>query len=176
MRGPIVSQPDSSVSRTARRSCSSRRRSNSGMSGDVAIPRPPRVGPAVLVERTRDLSDSLRHGHLRLEVQHPVDLVERHLVVARILTTLDVRDRPTVHLLADRLDEHLLRVVLLGAPRVEDLSLRLLPRRLEDRADGPRGVVYMDVRAPELLTEDLELVVMPQIARELVDRQVESHP
>ena len=34
----------------------------------------------------------------------------------------------------------------------------------------------MDVRAPELLAVDVERAAVPQIARELVDRQVEAHP
>src|SRR4051812_35855830 len=175
MRGPMVSQPDSSASRTAWRSSSESRRSNSGMSGDVAIPRPPRVWPAPLFERLRDLGDAVRHRETGPELQDVADLVEGDLVVARVLVALDEADLPAAHLPLDLLDQHLLRVVLIRAAGVEDLALRLVARCVEHGADRSRRVVDVDIGPPELLAEDVELPVAPEVARELVDREVEAH-
>ena len=104
------------------------------------------------------------------------DLVERDLVVARILVALDVRDLAALHLALDLLDQHLLRVVLARAAGVEHLARGLLARRLEHGPHRAAGVGDVDVGPPELLAEHLEVAIGPQVARELVDGQVEAHP
>src|SRR3954470_15539097 len=68
------------------------------------------------VERGDDLGDPVGDRHLRLEAQDVVDLVERDLVVARILLALDEAHLAAVGQLgADRLDEVELAVVLTRA-------------------------------------------------------------
>src|SRR3954468_21698786 len=47
------------------------------------------IGQLAGVQRADDLADSIRDGHLRLEAQDLSNLVERDLVVARILVAAD---------------------------------------------------------------------------------------
>src|SRR5581483_2356723 len=188
VRGPSVSQPERSVSATASRSCGCSCRSKSGSSGkvsvdatsmplrDVLVTRVVRVAEAPLIERLDDLGDPVGDRHQRLEAELGLDLVEADLVVARVLVLLDVADLALVGLLADLFDDVELAVVLARAARVEDVAGDLLDRRFEHGAHGAPGVTDVDVRAPELLAEDFQLLVRPQFAGELVDGQVEAHP
>ena len=47
--------------------------------------------------------------------------------------------------------------------------------RAEDEHHAAGGVAHVHIGAPELLTEDLERPVGPEVAGELVDREVEAH-
>src|SRR2546423_10600934 len=143
---------------------------------DVAVPGVEGVGQRARVECGDDLGDAVGDGHVGLEAEDLADLVEGHLVVARVLAAAHEDDLAAAgQSLADQLDEVELAVVLAGAPGVEHLAVDAVARRVEDRAHGAARIADMDVRAPELLAEDLELVPGPQLERELVDGQVEAH-
>src|SRR3954470_5773495 len=135
VRGPAVSQPERSTSATASMSCGSRRRSNSGMSGNVPVPAIEGVREAAVVERRHQLLDTERHGHRHLVAQRVANLLERHLVVARVLLAGDELHLAAVGALADHLDEVELAVVLARVADVEHLAGHDVLRRLEHRAD-----------------------------------------
>ena len=130
---------------------------------------------ALGLERAGDLPDAVRHGHQRLEAERGVDLVEADLVVAGILVATHVGHLAARDLLADLLDEIELAVVLARVADVEDGALGDLVGRVQDGADGAGRVADVHVGPPELLAEDLELAIRPEVARELVHRQVEAH-
>src|SRR4051794_15667685 len=143
----------------------------------VAIAGVEGIGQPSVVEGGDHLGDPVGDRHLRLETEHLADLVERDLVVTRVLVSAHVRDlTATRKLLLDLLHEIELAVVLARAARVEDLAGDALALRVEDRAHGAPCVADVDVRAPELLAEDLELTARPQPQRELVDGEIETHP
>src|SRR3954451_13785815 len=134
------------------------------------------IGELPGLEGGDDLGDPIGDGILRLEAQDLPNLVERDLVVARVLVAADVADLAAARQLGlDLLDEVELAVVLARAAGVEDLAGDGVAGRVEHRAHGAAGVGDVDVRAPELLAEDLELAAGPQPQRELVDREVEAH-
>src|SRR5271166_2730858 len=194
VRGPSVSQPERSVAATASRSCGCSCRSNSGSSGKVSaaavlagasmcgrrsgnvpVAAVERIAERFGVERGQDLGDAVGYGHERLEAQLFADPVEAHLVVARVLVAVHVGDAAAIGLLAELLDQVELAVVLARAPGIEDAPGDLLLRRLEHLTHRAAGVAHVDVGAPELLAEDLELAVGPEFAAELVDSQIEAH-
>src|ERR1700750_3448826 len=101
----MVSQPERSVSSTAWMSSSSSLRSKSGTSGNVPVPAIEGIREATVVERRHQLVDAARHGHRHLVAERVADLLEGHLVVARVLLAGDELHFPAVGALADQLDE-----------------------------------------------------------------------
>src|SRR3954462_636542 len=86
---------------------------------DVAVPGVEGVGQRARVECGDDLGDAVGDGHVGLEAEDLADLVEGHLVVARVLAAVHEDDLAAVgQPLADQLDEVELAVVLAGAPGV----------------------------------------------------------
>src|SRR5215472_17168851 len=103
----MVSHPERSVSATASRSSRVTSRSKTGIRplGDISVAPIERVPKSILLQRVQHLGDPVRDDHLRLEAQRRADLVEAHLVVARVLVTAHVLDLAPVGLPADLLDE-----------------------------------------------------------------------
>src|SRR3954467_2121079 len=101
----MVSQPERSTSITASTSSGSSRRSKSGTSGNVPVAGIERVGEPAGFQCADDLPDPLRHGHGHLIAQPPADLLEGHLVVARVLVAMNVGDLASVGDFPDLLDE-----------------------------------------------------------------------
>ena len=97
-------------------------------SGNIAVAAVERIPEAPRVERGDDLGDAVRHRHQRLEAELGADLVEAHLVVARVLVAVHIGDLAAVDLLADLLHEVELAVVLARAAGVEDFARDLLGR------------------------------------------------
>src|SRR3954463_1223653 len=175
VRGPMVSQPERRVSATAWRSSSSTRRSKNGISGNVSVAAVIGIRERAGGEGISHLADAVGDGHRSLEAKHLAHLVEADLVVARVVVLANVAHLAGVELALDRLDDVELAVVLAGAADVEHLVAYLLDWRVERGAHGPGSVAHMHVRAPELLAEDLELLVGPEVAGELVDGEIEAH-
>src|SRR3954462_2715964 len=117
-------------------------------SRDVAVGLAEGVREAVLVEALHDLGDPVRHAAGDLIPEHPVDLGEVDLVVARVLLALDEADLAALGLLADLLDEIQLAVVLARVADVEPLARDLFGGRLQDGPDAARGVADVHVGAP----------------------------
>src|SRR4051794_9603414 len=171
----MVSQPERSTSMTASTSPSVRRRSKTGTSGDVPVAGMEGVLEAALAQRGGELVDARRYGHRDLVAEDVVDLAERDLVVARVLLAAHEAHAAGGHALLDELHEVELAVVLARVAHVEDLARDLVLRRLQDERDAAGRVAHVHVGPPELLPEDLEVAVGPQVAGELVDREVEAH-
>ena len=144
-------------------------------SANVAVDGRERITELPGVERRDHLADTVRDGHQSLEAETRLDLVEAHLIVARILVAADVRHATAIGLAVDLLDEIELAVVLARAPGVENLAADGILGRVEHRSHGARRITHVDVGAPELLSEHLEVAVGPEVAGELVDCEVESH-
>src|SRR5262249_39678717 len=119
--------------------------------------------------------DPIRNGHIRFEPEHLADLVEAHLVVAGILVPAHVLDFPSIRELANFLDDVELPIILSRPADVEYLAGDVLAGSVEHGLDSPSRVDDVDVGAPELFPEYLELVIGPQLARELIDREIEPH-
>src|SRR4051794_20150078 len=98
------------------------------------------IGELPGLERGDDLGDPIGDGLLRLEAQDLPNLVERDLVVARVLVAADVVDLSAARQLGlDLLDEVELAVVLARAAGVEDLAGDGVAGRVEHRAHGAAG-------------------------------------
>src|SRR5439155_22094626 len=120
----------------------------------VAVAAVEGVRQRAALERGDDLGDPLRDRQRRLEAELAADLLEADLVVARVLVAVHEADLAAVgQLLADRLDEVELAVVLGRASGVEDLAGDAVGGRVEHGAYGAGGVADVDVGAPELLAE-----------------------
>ena len=76
----------------------------------------------------------------------------------------------------DHLDQVALAEVLVGVAHVEDPSCDLAALSAENRRNRSSGVSHVDVRPPKELAVDLQCVLRPEVAGELVDREVEPHP
>src|SRR5215475_2817751 len=118
----MVSQPERSTSMTASMSSGSSRRSNSGTSGNVPVAGIEGVGEAAGVERLDHLGDAAGNGHGHLVPKTRADLVERDLVVARVLVAGDVGHLAAIGLRADQLHQIELAEVLRRVADVEDLA------------------------------------------------------
>src|SRR5579884_554261 len=96
VRGPMVSHPERNVAATASRSSSENRRSKTGIrcSGDVPVTLMPGIVEAAVLETLEDLRNPVWNSHLRLVTEPISDLVEAHLVVARVLVTMHKVDLP----------------------------------------------------------------------------------
>jgi hypothetical protein len=105
-----------------------------------------------------------------------LDLLEAHAVVARILVPVHEADGGVVDALLQQLDDVELAVVLGRLADVVDRAADHVFRRVEHGDDPTGDVANVDVRPPELLAEDDEVPAGEDVARELVDRQVEAHP
>src|SRR6185312_1325336 len=127
-----------------------------------------RIAEALHLERRDDLADAVGHALRGLESQLGGDPLEAHLVVARILAPLHVGDLAAAQLARDELHEVELAVVLVGVADVEDAAADLARIRAEHEHHAAGGVAHVYVGAPELLAEDLEGPVGPEVAGELV--------
>src|SRR5581483_4545390 len=76
VRGPMVSQPDRSVSATASRSSSSTFRSKNGISGNVPVAAVKGIREGAGGEGVSHLGDAVGDSHCGLEAEHLADLVE----------------------------------------------------------------------------------------------------
>src|SRR5512133_2407156 len=74
-------------------------------SGDVSMATVERVAKAPLVEGGDDLTHAVRDRHRGLEAEDAGHLVERDLVVARILVAMHERDRPAIDPAADEVHD-----------------------------------------------------------------------
>ena len=76
----------------------------------------------------------------------------------------------------DFVDDHFLRVVLARVADIENILSDFLGRAFEDENNGTGQVFDVAVGPPKLLAENTQRPSQGQIADELVDRQIESHP
>src|SRR5436309_102162 len=125
-------------------------------SGDVRVAGAEGVGEPAFIKRGDDLGDAVGHPHLGVKAEDTRDLVERHLVVARILRALHERHRAAVGLRANELHEVSLAIVLSGPAHVEHLACDVLTRCLEHQPQRTCRIADVDIRSPELLAEDLQ--------------------
>src|SRR6202035_5117241 len=130
-------------------------------SGNVAVAAIEWVTKGTRVKCCHDLRNTVGHRHAGLRAQLGTDLVEAHLVSARVLVAVHIGGRAAIDLLADLLDEVKLAGVLTRAPGIEHFARHLLRRRFEHRAYSACRVADMDVWTPELLAEHFQLAGGP---------------
>src|SRR6476619_1753447 len=118
-------------------------------SGDVSMASVERVAEALVVEGGDDLVHAVGDRHRGLEAENAGHLVERDLVVARVLVAMHERDRPAIDPPADDVHEVELAVVLVGPADVEHLARDVRRGRVERQPDRPGRVADMHVGPPE---------------------------
>lgn len=127
-------------------------------------------------EQGQHLVDAFCDRPPRLEPESCGKLFEADTIIAWIFVPVHELDLPSREALAKEFDEVKLPVVLAGVTDVEDFAVYDSVRGLEHAYDRVGSVSDVNVRPPELLAEDGELVFDSEIARELVHREVEAHP
>ena len=124
-----------------------------------------------------DRGDAHRDAVVGLVTELLADLLEVDPVVARIPAA---HFEPDLAVAPDRLlndvDDHPLRVVLVGVADVEHLAGDLIRGRVEDRHHRLGDVGDMAIRPPGIGVVDDELLARGKRVGELGDGQVEAHP
>src|SRR5262245_17308151 len=134
------------------------------------------VGQQAVLDKPGYLSDPLRHRELSYEPELGAHLREGHPIVAWILIAMNVLHAAAVRVGQDHLDQLPFLVMLRIRADVVYLTADTLHWSLHDCHHGAGSVAGVHVRAPELLSEDLQPSLGHELHRKLVDGQVESHP